>query len=131
MTRKIVCRVCDSERFRKVVVTLSSGKNRVTDFVYCLRCTAMFFRPDNPPVSPAPIVESNVSNFTHHIPVNMTAALISTFPDPNVAKIDSKAVHYSHETFGHLLLMFKVVEAKHLGGDNKMWQLVKAKRVRE
>lgn len=128
MPRKIVCRICDSERFRKVVVTLPSGKERVTDFDYCMACRTVFFRPEQ---RDRVGQYQTLSNFKGHVPVNMIAAMVSTFPDANTTELTEKSVHYGHDTFGRLVLKFQVRDAHHLPGQQKHWVLASAERFEE
>ncbi len=134
MARKIVCRVCDSERFRKVVVTLPSGQDRVTDFDYCLRCSTVFYRPGEREALPTELPAgslSNVTNFTWHISPAVCAAIAKSFADPNTVKGQMQSAHYQHPTFGRLLLIFKAIEVRGTDEEGMKWHLEEARRLTE
>jgi hypothetical protein len=125
--RKIVCPVCDSERFRKVVVKLPSGKDRITEFEACRRCATVFHRPGEPAAAPV----SNISDFASHVPTDVSGHIAKTFPDPNTAQVEMQSAHYRHPTFGRLVLIYKRQEIRGTGKTGMKWQLVEAKRFSE
>ena len=127
MARKIVCPVCDSERFRKVVVKLPSGKDRVTEFEACRRCATVFHRPEETPRESV----SNISDFASHVPTDVSSSIAKSFPDPNSATVAMQSAHYKHPTFGRLVLIYKRGEIRGTGETGMKWQLVEAKRFTE
>ena len=52
MARQRYCPVCEGDHFKKVVITLPSGRARETEFNYCCRCLLVFFQ-DRPRAAPA------------------------------------------------------------------------------
>ena len=127
MARKIVCPVCESERFRKIVVKLPSGKDRVTEFEACRRCATVFYRPDEPATGE----RSNITNFASHVPTDVSSSIAKSFPDPNTATVAMQSAHYKHPTFGRLVLIYKRGEIRGTGETGMKWHLVEAKRFTE
>ena len=127
MARKIVCPVCDSERFRKVIVKLPSGKDRVTEFEACRRCATVFHRPNEP----ARQSVSNIIDFASHVLADISSSIAKSFPDPNSTTVVMQSAHYKHPTFGRLVLIYKRGETKGTAQTGMRWQLVEAKRFTE
>lgn len=127
MARKMVCPVCDSERFRQVVVKLPSGKERVTDFEACKRCRTVFHRPDEPTATR----DSNVSDFAWYVPSNVSAEISKTFPDANSADVEVQTAQYQHPNYGRLVLIFKRKQTHGTNEAGMKWYLVEAKRLTE
>lgn len=125
MARKIICPVCESERFRTIVIKLPSGKNRITEFEACRRCATVFHRPEET----ATEHESNISDFASHVPTDVSRQIAKTFPDFNTASVDTQTAHYKHPTFGRLVLLFKRTETKGISEPDIRWHLIEAKRL--
>jgi hypothetical protein len=127
MARKIVCPVCDGERFRKVVVTLPSGKDRVTDFEACLRCATVFYRPEPRQER----IERNIRNYTSFVAAEVSSTIAKSFPDANMATVEMQSAYYKHPTFGCLVLTYKRKEIVGTNETGMQWHLVEAKRLTE
>ena len=127
MARKIVCPVCESERFRTVVVKLPTGKDRITEFEACRRCATVFHRPEYR----SAIASPEITDFASHVSVDVSGTIAKSFPDPNSATVDVQSAHYQDPTFGRLVLIYKRRQAVGTGDAGMKWQLVEAKRLAE
>jgi hypothetical protein len=126
MARKIVCPVCDSERFRKVVVRLPSGRVRTTDFEACRRCATVFFRPEEHPGAR----DSTVSDYSWHMPANVINAITKSLPDPTLpTTADDFTEYYQHPDYGRVALVFRRMHKA--DGGAAFWHLDAAKRLVE
>lgn len=124
MARKIICPVCESERFRTVVVKLPNGKDRVTEFEACRRCATVFHRPE----PQRAIASTVITDFASYVSVDVSGAIAKSFPDPNTAVVDVQSAHYQDPTFGRLVLIYKRREAVGTADTGMKWQLVEARR---
>jgi len=124
MARKIVCPVCDSERFRQVVVKLPSGQERVTEFEACRRCRTVFHRPDNPVD-----LDSHVSDYAWYLPSAVTSEIAKSFPDANSADAEVQTAQYQHPNYGRLVLIFQRKQTHGRNATAMKWYLVEAKRL--
>ena len=116
--------MCESERFRSVVIKLPSGRDRVTEFEACRRCATVFHRPEQQ----RPVSSTAVSDFASHVTVDVSGTIAKSFPDPNSATVDVQSAHYQDPTFGRLVLIYKRREVIGTGDRGMKWQLVEAKR---
>ena len=117
-------------------MTLPSGKDRVTDFDYCLRCSTVFYRPSEQEALPASVEQperflSNVTNFRWHIAPAVCATIAKSFADSNTVKGQMQSAHYQHPIFGRLLLIFKAIEARGTNAEGMKWHLEEARRLTE
>lgn len=121
MARKRTCTACDGDYFKRVTVTLPSGKVRDTDFVYCCRCLVVFYtKPDRevqrPPNLPVDLLQA------------MSAAAIyeamQKLPDPN--STDSDAVSIQHYVSYHGTVRFEFERAT-AGTEGATWRYWRAK----
>ena len=124
MARKVVCPVCESERFRTVVVKLPTGKDRVTEFEACRRCATVFHRQE----PQRAIASTEINDFASHVSVDVSSTIAKSFPNPDSATVDVQSAHYQHPTFGRLVLIYKRRKALGSGATGMNWQLVEAKR---
>lgn len=104
MARYRVCPVCSADHFKRVTVRLPSGRDRVTDFETCSRCSTVYFQPETSPFAPG----STQPDCRRHVSAEIVAAIVKALPDPALPTTeDELAEYYQHPVHGKMALKFK------------------------
>lgn len=121
MARKRTCAVCDGDHFRRVTVTLLSGKARDTGFVYCCNCLLVFYRAPERKVSPTPILHVELLR-------SLSAAVVNDamqkLPDPNTTETETVSIQHYVDYHGKVTLEFEHATA---GAEGCTWRYWRAK----
>ena len=120
--RQKICPACNGTHFKRVIVTLPSGRDRDTVFVYCCRCLLVFFRPEDK--------SDNIikPNYARYVPADLVDTIKRALPDPTQPTTsDSLTEHYLHPELGRMALVFKRLQKA--GGGTFVWHLDEARLV--
>ena len=134
MARTKHCPVCAGDHFRKVCVTLPSGKMRETDLVYCCRCELTFYRPSEKEArvkhssKPDTSAPADVP-FLARVPAADVSVAMAKLPDCNNAKDDVCLVTVDTVSHGPVRFTFERKTAKHHRHRHHFWNPSHAERV--
>ena len=135
MARTKYCPVCAGDHFRKICVTLPSGKTRDTDLVYCCRCELTFYRPPEKAQQPKPAVKADTSKsaaripFLACIPAADISLAMAKLPDCASAKDDVCCVTVNTASLSPVQMTFERKTAKHHRHRFQFWNPSHAEKI--
>ena len=122
MARFRVCSVCGSTSFKRVLVRLPSGRDRVTDFEACEKCKLVFLHPDQSPLDRL----ASGANHRDNVPADVIKTIVAALPDPGLGTTaDGMIEYYKHPRLGQMALVFK--RMRQADGGVFFWHLDDAK----